>query len=241
MPGLLRRRKIAGHGCVRNEELGIVRTAAVAAVLLFLLQHADDGVGRAIHHQRFADGGLAGKQLVTRLHAEHNHAPPFLFVVLTHQTAFLHLERAKALVFRPHAAHGARGRVVAADLSDVAAQFGTHGLDQVGFVLDGVRILNGQAHRASGRVTAGLFAGASTPDDGEVNADGLETLFLVAAESFAKADQQNDRSDSPDDPEHGQEAAQFVRGDGRSGLPQDFPDVQGPKSSRSLDGLCGLM
>ena len=138
---------------------------------------------------------------------------PSLLVVIGHQAAFLHLERAKALVVRPYAAHRPRGRVVAADFGDAAPQFGAHRLDQVGFVLDGVCILNRKAHRTSRGVATGLCAGAAAPDDRQVDADRFEPFFLVAAESLAQADQQNDRGDAPDDSEHGQEAAQFVRGD----------------------------
>ena len=54
-------------------------------------------------------------------------------------------------------------------------------------------------------------------------------FFLVAAESLAQTNQENDRSDAPNNTEHGQEAAQFVRGDGGDGLTQNFPDVQEPK------------
>jgi hypothetical protein len=56
-------------------------------------------------------------------------------------------------------------------------------------------------------------------------------FLLIAIESFAQADQQNDRSDSPDDSEHRQEAAQFVRGYGSGGLTQNFPNVQRQRSS----------
>ena len=185
--------------------------------------------------------GLPGYNWSRRFNAQHDHAPALLFVVIAHQAAFLHFERAKALVIGPYAPHRPRCRVVATDLGDAATKLRAHRLDHVGFVLDGVCILNREAHRASGSVTACLCAGAAAPDDGEIDADGLEAFFLVAAESLTQADQQNYGSDSPDDPEHGQKATQFMRGDGRGGLPQHFPDVQGSKSSRALDEWRALM
>src|SRR4029077_10006574 len=105
------------------------------------------------------------------------------------------------------------------------------------FILDGIGILNGQANRASRGVSTGLLAGAPAPDNRQIDADGLQALLLVPAESLAQPDQQNDRSDSPDDPEHSKEAAQFVRRDGSGGLPNHFPDIQELKSLRCLDGL----
>ena len=53
-------------------------------------------------------------------------------------------------------------------------------------------------------------------------------FFLIAAESLAQADQEDDRGDAPDDSEHGQEAAQLMRSDGGGGLPNHFPNVQVP-------------
>jgi hypothetical protein len=101
-------------------------------------------------------------------------------------------DSAKALVVGPYPAHGTRGGVVAADFGNAAAKFGADGFDQVGFSLDDVRILHRKTNGAPGGVSAGLLAGASTPNDGEVDADGLEAFFLAAAESLAQADQQND-------------------------------------------------
>src|SRR6266849_6914331 len=46
--------KIAGHGSVGNEQLSIVGAAPVTAILFFLLQHTDDGIGRAQHGQEAA-------------------------------------------------------------------------------------------------------------------------------------------------------------------------------------------
>src|SRR6202034_578920 len=112
--------------------------------------------------------------------------------------------------------------------SDAAPQCGPDGLDQVRFGFDRVCILDRQANRAAGCVSSGLFAGAAAPDYGEIDGDCLEVVFLVAAESLAQTNQENDRSDAPNNAEHGQEAAQFVRGDGGDGLTQNFPDVQEP-------------
>src|SRR5271168_4992522 len=109
----LRGRKITGHGCIGNKELSVVRSASVTAVLLLLFEYTDHTVGRTIHHQNLPDGGLAGEQLVARLHPENNYAPALLIVIVSHQPAFLHLKRAEALVFRPHTAHGTRRCVVA--------------------------------------------------------------------------------------------------------------------------------
>ena len=186
--GALRRRVIARHGGIRHEKLRIIGAATVAAILFFLLQHADDRVRRAIHGKCLADGWLAGKQLVARFHAEHHHAPAFFFVVIAHQAALLHLERAEALVVGPHPAHRTRGRIVTADLGNVAPQFGTHRLDQVGLRLDDVGILNRQPHRTSRGISPGLFAGAPAPDNRQIDADRLEVFLLIAAESLAQPD-----------------------------------------------------
>ena len=119
-------------------------------------------------------------------------SPALFFVVLTHQAALLHLQRAKALVVRPDTAYGARGRVVTADFSDAAPQFGADGLDQVRFGFDRVCILDRTGRTGpAGCVSSGLFARAAAPDYGQIDADPLEMFFLVAAESLAQADQEN--------------------------------------------------
>src|SRR5262249_52393365 len=46
-----------------------------------------------------------------------------------------------------------------------------------------------------------------------------EILLLPAAESFSQPHQEQQRSDAPCDPEHGQEGAQLVRPQGRQRLP----------------------
>lgn len=132
---------------------------------------------------------------------------------------------------RPHPADGPRGGVVAAHFGNTAPQFGTHRFDEIGFLLDENGVADGKAHNPASGVPSRLFTGASTPDDGQIDADRLHPLFLIAAESLAQSDQQDHRSDAPDDPEHGQEAAHFVRPDGTGRLPQDLPDIQARTTS----------
>ena len=72
--GALGGREVARHGGVGDEELGVVRAGAVAAVLLFVFEHADDGVGIAGDHEGLADDGLAGVELAVGVGAEEDDA-----------------------------------------------------------------------------------------------------------------------------------------------------------------------
>ncbi len=195
--------------------------------MFFLFEDADYRVGRSVHHEDFADGGFAGKQLVAAFDAEDDDAAAFVLVVVGHETAFLHFERAEALIVGPDSADGTGCGVVAADFGHASAQLGADGFDEVGFLLDEEGIADRETHFASGGVASGLFAGAAAPDDGQVDADGFQTLLLIVAEAFAETNQQNDRGDAPDDAEHGEEAAELMSCNRIGRLPQDLPDIQG--------------
>ena len=86
------RRKVAGHGRVRNEELGVIRAGAVTAVLLLVFEHADNGVWIASNHERLADDALPGEELAIGFRTEKDNAGPVGFVVGGEETPLLYME-----------------------------------------------------------------------------------------------------------------------------------------------------
>ena len=203
------------------------------------MKYTNDGIGRAIHGESLADGGFAGEQLVTRFYPQHDHPPHLPFIADIHQPAFLNRKRAKALVFRPHSAHRTRCRVVTAHLGHASPQLRDDRLDQVAFRLNELSVVHGKTNDSPGCVAPSLSAGSSAPDNGEIDADGLEMFFLIPAESLTQTYQQNDGSDSPYDPEHGQEAAKFVGFNRTDSLAARLPGCSKAEGLRFLDVLQG--
>src|SRR5664279_3189627 len=109
-------------------------------------------------------------------------------------------------------------RVELAGLRHRALQFGADGPDEIALFLDEAGVVDVEDNQAASGESADLRAGAASPDDDQVLAQRLHVLLLVFAEAEAESDQQNDGGDSPDDSEHGEEAAHFVGAQGGNGL-----------------------
>jgi hypothetical protein len=129
------------------------------------------------------------------------------------------------LILRPNTTDGAAGCVVGTYFRNPTSEFRTDGLDQIALILDGHGVVDTQQYLASGNEAARLRAGATAPDDRQVNANRLEPLFLVLIESSAQAHEQNDGSYAPDDPEHSKKAAHLVHKDGAERLSKKFAEV----------------
>jgi hypothetical protein len=214
--------KVALHGGKGDEELGVVSAGAVAAVLFFAGEDADDGVGVAGDLEGLADGGLAGEELAVGVGAEDDDAVGVGFVVGGEETALVDGEGAEGLVLGPDAADGVAGGVVGADLGDGAADFRGDGFDERSEALDGEGVVEGEEDVAAGGVTAEGHGGFAAEADGDVGAEGLHAVLLVDAEADAETDEEDDGGDAPDDAEHGEEAAELGVPEGGDGLFEDF-------------------
>jgi len=202
-------REVALHGRKGDEELAVIGAGAVAAVLLFTGEYADDGVGVTGDHDGFADGGLAGEELAVGFVTEDDDASSVGFVFVGHEAALFDGEGAEVLVLGPGAANGAAGGVPLADLADGADDLRRDVFDQRGELLDGDGVVDLEDDVASGGVPAGGHGGFAAETDGDIYAEVLHVLLLIDAETNAETDEKDDRGDAPDDAEHGEKAAEL--------------------------------
>ena len=84
---------------------------------------------------------------------------------------------------------------------------GTDAFDQRSPLLDGNSVANVHPDRPSSRVASGLHPCLAAEEDGDVDPDASHPVLLIKVEADAESDQQDHRSDAPDDAEHRQEAA----------------------------------
>ena len=109
-----------------------------------------------------------------------------------------------------------------------ALQLGADDGDHVGLARQRARVVNGQQHTASGAFAARLHRRPAAPDDDDVPAELLEDVLVAAPEAFARRREDDDRDHAPEDPEHGEEAAQLVGAQVRDDLCKDlahlYPD-----------------
>jgi hypothetical protein len=74
-------------------------------------------------------------------------------------------------------------------------------------------------------VLVGDRGNGAVPHHDEVVAESGQLLVLPGAKALAQADQHQQRSHSPRNAEHGEEAAQLVRQDGTKDLPESVGEV----------------
>src|SRR5207245_8938684 len=78
-------------------------------------------------------------------------------------------------------------------------------------------------------LSARLFAGLLWPADDCALAKRIEPADQDSAEAAAISDEQRDRRDAPDDPQHGQQAARAVALECDQGFANDFDQHRNPK------------
>jgi hypothetical protein len=181
---------------------------------------ADDGEGGAVDGDRLADQRVAGKEQMSGLEAEHGDAAALGNIGGVNEAAFLHLDEAHIGEIGLDACD-LRGSVgPRADLVEIlpiedggdGAQFGQ--LAHVRF------ILRGELIGTHGGVLVGQRGDGGVEHHDDVVADAGQVAPLATAKAFAQTDQNEQRTDSPGNAEHGEEGAQLV---GHHG-PEDFTE-----------------
>jgi len=228
-------REVTRHRRERHEQTVVV-AISVAAVLLFLYQHADHGVRQAADDEGLAQSRLTRKQLVAHPVTENNDARRSVLIVLRHRAADREMQVAEVLIRRPHPVHRRVCRVVLADLSNVVRQLRTNRLHQQRFFLDRDGVFDIEPNLASRCVATRLRAGLAAPDNRDVGAETLHPFALIAVEADAEADQQDHRRDAPDNAKHGEKATQLLLPQCRQRLSQDFENWH---IARSIDAAAG--
>ena len=140
--------------------------------------------------------------------------------------AGLELDRSNRLILRLDAAHPCRRGVVRALYShrspfELGADDGNHrrlGGERAG-------VLERQDDLSSGPFAAGLQARPPAPDDRDVLAELEQHLVVAAPKPFASGREDDHRNHPPQNPEHGQEAAQLVGAQILERLDEGFPHV----------------
>src|SRR5258708_21472833 len=95
-------------------------------------------------------------------------------------------------------------------------------LHQGSSLLDNVEVGLLQTHFFAGTLSARLLAGLLRPADDNAFAESVEAAHQDAAKAAAVGDQQGDGGNSPDDAQHGQQAAGVVAPESNPGFENDF-------------------
>ena len=177
------------------------------------------------HGQRRSNCGLTGKKLPRCIRPQYDHASRFRFVVIGHEPAFGENQRAKILIRRPYSRDLPGGGVELADLGHRALQLRAYRFHEVALVADEPGVVDAESDLPTGGETSDLRTGAPSPDDDQVLTQCFHPLLLVFAETQTQSNQQNDRRDAPDNPEHSQEAAHFMSAKGGDRLFEDVAQV----------------
>ena len=101
-------------------------------------------------------------------------------------------------------------------------QHRSHGANVRRLALNVEVILVSQLVGVSGAHVSGDGWGTTGEHEHDVFAQRIHFLSVARAETFAQSNQQEQRTHSPCDPEHGEEGAQLVRPQGAQHLPKDF-------------------
>ena len=202
--------EILSHRVVGNEQPFVV-LAGIARVLRFLPHLADDRVRQAVQCDSAADGVSIGEEQPAGGGPDDHDPPGLVIVQLGHRTALTHLDRANDLVDRPHTAHLQRARVERALHAHRAPhQLRADVLEQSGLLLERQNIADRQSYDAAGPLAARLHARAAVSDDDDVLAQLPEDVQVAPLKPFAHSRQDHDGDHAPHDPEHRQEAPEFV-------------------------------
>ena len=190
-----------------------------------LLTHADDFKADAIEQDGRAHGRASGKYVLQQLPANHGDPARFGVVLIVEPAARPHGDIADLVVLGRNAEHLAVGGTVIADGANVlAVEHGGKILERARLAANGEVILISEMVGAAGLRAA--FDGGNASGEGEhdVLAEVLQLLLLPAAEALAQADQQQQRSDSPGNAEHGEKRAQLVGPQRGQRLANDFDE-----------------
>jgi hypothetical protein len=203
-------RKIARHRGERHEGLVVVRPAIVA-VLVLLPDLADDRVADPVQRELLAKRVPRAEQLGRQVGAEQRHAVYFALVLPVQLAAVLEIQGADLLVGRLDPVDVRCRRVVTAlHLESAALQLRRGDGDETGLLRYGARIVGRQADGAAGTLASRLEARSPAPHDPDVLAELAEDVLVPLAEALTGCREDDDGDDAPEDPEHGQEAAELV-------------------------------
>ena len=168
--------------------MAVIGTAPIAAILVFFSQDPNDGVRLAIYTQLGPHRWRAGKQLLGSICSQQHHAVGIGFVLLDHEPALGHPQRAECLIFRPHPAHESCRLVEFAHLRHTATQFWTNRFHEGTIRTNSAGIVDIELDLAPGDVTTRLSASPPAPDNHQIGPQILHVLFLVAAEALSQPD-----------------------------------------------------
>src|SRR6185437_5810501 len=165
----------------------------------------------------------ATEELLAYPSTKKHHAAALQFVSRGNPAPFRRDLIAHLAILRANAAD--RGR--AHDPFAIADPGAIHGLQSNVFhqgssFLDDVEVSLFQPYLFAGTLPAGLLAGLLRPADNHALAESVKPAYQDAAKAAAIGDQKSDGGNSPDNAQHGQQAAGVVAPEGGPGFENDF-------------------
>ena len=153
----------------------------------------------------------AAEQLFAHPSAQKHHAAALQFVSGGNPAPFGRDFVAHLAILRANAADRGRPHHALA-IADAGAIHGFQAnvFHQGSSFLDDVEVSLLQTHFLAGTLSAGLLAGLLRPADDDALAESVKPAYQDAAKTAAIGDQQSDGGDSPDNAQHGQQAASVV-------------------------------
>ena len=149
--------------------------------------------------------------------------PFLLFVHVVQPASVVHRDVADAAEVGKDAVDGAARLEKIADGADVAAGDDGSGSGDARTLAENVFVVAvGQVVLAQRRKAALHDRGPARPDEHDVFANRIKLLAVAGAEPFPETHQQQQGTNSPRNPEHGEKRAQFMRPEGAKGLPDNI-------------------
>ena len=182
------------------------------------LYAAHDGEADVVDVDRLAQHGAAWKQKRRAFKSEHDDTATINEIGLVDEAALGEGDKTNFSIVRLDAHHLARGVGIGAHFIEIIAIEETGNRAHFGESAQGGFVARGELVWPHAGVLVGESGDGGVPHHHNVIAEGRQLPVLTASKAFAESHENQQRTDSPCDAEHGQEAAQLVGRDGAKDL-----------------------